>query len=524
MKSRILWTVLLATSCAAAQGQDSGATAADATAIRTKAYEAEGRGDHATAAEAFLELTKLEATNPSWFERAGENLGRAGRFNDAMDLLDGAIAKFPDVPELSVMLAQTYHLKADSMVAEGIFDVNVTFYYEDAARTAKRVLDIKSDHLRAQLLYASARFQLSDFDNALAMSAKAAEANPNDYGAQAMLGKVTHQMFVNLKQAYDRDKPKGTAGQARLAAIDVARARAIDALTAASKASPDRSYPVVRLADIHAWSGNMPDALTVYGNAMAIDPAAKLDHGWLRSATSAEQRVTLYEGALARYQKRSDANAAQAAVLQWHGGIAHWDARAYEKARPLFIAAHKGRPDFVATHYYLMQTAYWSGDEKGAVKAAIEFARVAPSKFGDMIRKDEQTMAVLRGMAQRSYQGGRLVESRELNHVIAYAANTTDEWNNYAFLCRETGKFKDSYGAYERAIELEESPQLLNDAAVILQYHLATDENLATAREYYERAIELANEMLGDDSLDAKVRARTQTALRDARSNLRRLR
>lgn len=55
--------------------------------------------------------------------------------------------------------------------------------------------------------------------------------------------------------------------------------------------------------------------------------------------------------------------------------------------------------------------------------------------------------------------------------------------NNRALLCRDTGKFPEALDAHECALKKEpDSPQLLNDCAVILHYHLKSAENLAKAR------------------------------------------
>ena len=129
--------------------------------------------------------------------------------------------------------------------------------------------------------------------------------------------------------------------------------------------------------------------------------------------------------------------------------------------------------------------------------------------------------AVVQYLADRSYKEGRIEASRDLNHVIACLKDSADAWNNHAFLCRETGRFPEALESYYHAQEKEpDSPQLLNDTAVILHHHLPTPENLAKARLMYERAIQAADRVLADSNTPAAARERAETARRDAKSNL----
>ena len=45
--------------------------------VSEHAFEAEAKGDHSAAAEAFIKLAECESSNPNWLLRAGENFGKA---------------------------------------------------------------------------------------------------------------------------------------------------------------------------------------------------------------------------------------------------------------------------------------------------------------------------------------------------------------------------------------------------------------------------------------------------------------
>ena len=475
--------------------------------------------------------TEAAAPTPTPTESVDAILARASEltaqaaYNDALDLLDEARRAHPEDLRLVVALAKAFHVKADAQVAEGAFDLHTQFHYEDVIRTAGSVLEKRPEHLEARLLAASAHYQLGRLDRALEDAQKAVATAPDDYSAQAMLGRIQLQRYIQATQSLRADQPAQDVLAAReQTRVELGRA-AREALESARRADPTRSFPSIKLGDLSAWSGDLPAALPHYRDGLALEPEATLDHEWLRSAVSPSTELAqLYESALASYTARDDSRPEQAALLHWYAARARFDAQQWDPAARGFESALGARPDLVSSHRFLLLAAYEQGDEKTAARHALSYALAAPREFADRIRGDEYTTTILRGMAQRAFERGRVTECREINHVLALAAHSVDAWNNYALLCRETGKYRESLAAYERALELEQSPQLLNDAAVILQYHLATPENLETARGFYERAIERAEWMLVNESLEPAAEKRTRTALRDARANLRRLR
>ena len=192
-----------------------------------------------------------------------------------------------------------------------------------------------------------------------------------------------------------------------------------------------------------------------------------------------------------------------------------------------------------------------------------------PIVFADVIRKikpkasRDSTVQQLGRFAEEAYKSGAAGWSaaRDISHVLAAVLDAAKEWNNYAFLCRQTKMYKESLAAYENAVQVDqEDGQLLNDAAVILDYHLGTPaqildaervhkhlmktrrmiayesprmdpeslqrrarENLQQAAEMYKEAAELADKALKSGKVKKQDRQRMRTARRDARNNLRKL-
>lgn len=518
--------------CASCAAQDPPQPIAlDANALRQTAFAAQQKSEHGVAADAFLALSKLEPTEPDWVVRAGDNLGRAGRIDEAIDLLAATRKRFPDALAIQTMLARTYALKADAMRMTSGRDASVQLYYEDAVRSARAVIAIDARNLDARLVLASALLELGEAEAAFEAATAAVALQKDGYSGNALLGRVAYERFVAARRG-----ASDASGEARAALEALAasmKTAAGDAFRAAAKAEPSRSFPLVTLGDLAAWSDDLSGATKLYGDALALDPWAKVNHGWLRSALGGKERAALYGAAATSYAARAEAKANGTATLHWYEAQGLFDQASdaatpsaertalWKRAAELFAGTLEPLPDYADTGWWLMQSRYWSGDTAGATVAATAFAKQNPRRFADMIRDDGDTIAVLVGLAAKEYEAGHIPASRDLNQVIAYARNTADDWNNWAFLCRETRAFADSLLGYERALAVEpDSPQLLNDCAVILQYHLSNPDNLARAREMYERAIGLAEKQLAAGGLSPAKEQLVATALRDAKNNL----
>lgn len=511
----LLCGLLLVTSNGLAQDPVAG----DLNELRRSAFAAELQGNYSVAADAFLKLCDKDQGDSRWYLRAGDNLGKSGRFNDAMDLLEQARRRFRDVPELGVMLCRTFHLKAEDMRRDGIWDDNVAFYYRQAAGVAKELLSLNPRHLEALLGLAQAEFALGDSTNAELHAGLAIEAHPNSAGGHLILGKIHYDQFIGAKTRFSEDQPEAVAKAEAIAEISRLRDLAVASFLSAKKADPTRAYPMVALGDIDAWMGDLDAAFNNYRDAMLIDPSAAIKHDWLRQNASIDQRLALYDGVAESY---ADKGAKARAIIDWYRALVRFDQGSWKESTQLFAGTLAQLPDITDTYYYLMQSAYWSSDEGLAVSYAIEFAaKPTRARFADLIRDDRRSLAILRVLARNQIEAEALATARDLNHVLAYATHSASDWNNYAYLCRQTQQFEQGLVGYQMALAIEpESPQLLNDTAVILQHDLKGEQNLTRARELYHQAIELAEAQLAAGGLSAEERTRTQKALADAKLNL----
>jgi tetratricopeptide (TPR) repeat protein len=495
---------------------------ADENALRQQAFAAENGQRFGDAADAFLQLHRGAPDRVEWIVAAGRCLGRSGRFREAVTLLDEARKRRPGVPAIDAMLARTYLLQAETDRGVLLPDV----LWTDAAELAESALAADPADEDSRLVLAQARYLLGDTAAAVAQAEEAARRHPARAGAHVLLGRIAADRMRALSGRYDRQKPAGQEAADLVGAIDTARQAALRSYRRAAELDPKRAHPHVALGEI-AWLDRKPDvARTHFLSALALDPTVPIDHDALAGGMPWQERADFYAAARNRYEAATDAVPAKAAVLRFQEGRARCDGGDWAGARAAFTAALAADPAATNNLYYLFVAGWRLGEHDAAETHAAAYAAVSGPAFADVLRtlvgdQRAELAAAVQYLADRAYQQGRVPQSRDLNHVLACYKDSADAWNNHAFLCRETGRFDDAVSSYQHALEKEpDSPQLWNDAAVILQYHLPNPANLAKARSMYEKALQLAARQLADTRIVGAARERAQKAQQDARANL----
>jgi tetratricopeptide (TPR) repeat protein len=490
-----------------------------------EARRAAEEGDPSRAADLFLELVATRPDRIDWVLEATENLLAASRFSDALDLLDDAARRFPDRPEVPIRIARTHSLRAASMARQRPRDINVQFQLEEAARVAQRVLERWPKEREPRALLAHALLQLGRNEEAIGEAEELVRRFPRDQAGQVLLGDAhfaEHARYrAEAATATDPDE------QERATTLsEAARAAAIEAYRMAAVLDDARPHPWVQLGRIAAWANDRDEALAAFGEALVRDPQSAVDHGWVHETLTPNERAEFYREVAAGYRARAgaDATAAAAATLDWYRAYACYEAEKFADAYRLFDAAVAANPAYLNSRCYAMLAAYWNGDRESARLQAARYGAQAPKHFADTIRARpdaDQVIAILEFLGRSSHEDGKLEQARDISSVLARLLDTERHWNDYAFLCRETGAYEESLAAYENALALDpESPWLLNDTAVVLQYHLPSPEHMARAEELYHHAIARADAILADPASDASTRADARAARENAEKNL----
>lgn len=535
MTVRSLWLAafLSATSCTTQSPpienqpiatQQPGAQPAQDPLLRERAAAAENLGRYAEAADHYQKLMQKDPLRAEWAIAAGRCLGRSGRFNDAIELLLQQRNAFPGVLDLTAMLARTFLLKAEG--DQG--GLNPKLAYEDAVHLAEEVLAIDANQIDAQLILAQARYGLGDFSGAASTAERAVQTHPKHAGAHVLAGQIAFDRFKQQKVDFAAiSTPLIDAERAVLVtAIDAQRQRAKREFQAASELDPARTFAQISLAQIAVLDKELDAALTHWGEALRADPLARVDHAWIEQNVTKAQRLAFYQSTLMRYRKRTDADQKLAAGLVWYVARACFDEKQWAAARTNFEQVAADNREYTNAYYWAGLSASYQGDLDAAEMLLGRYAGISATTFADELRKQEPTARaelgqLVQSLANRAYHNNNLDNSRDLNHVVAALRDSADAWNNYAFLCRESGRFPDAVSAYEHALEKEpDSAQLCNDLAVVLQYHLPSTDNLVRAKQLYQQTKKLADQMLQNpNATELQQKQATQSKL-DAQQNL----
>ena len=490
--------------------------------LRERAAAAENAGRFGEAADLYLALAQQEPMRASWTLAAGRCLGSSGRFGEAIDFLDAARARFPNLPDLLALQARTYLLRVER--DPGALHPEID--YTEAKELARLSLESDPDHLDARLILAQACYSLSDLEGARKATEEALSRHPEHAGSHILAGRIAYDEYRLLKDRFEAEQPPEPRHGEMVTAISAARQRAQERFADAARLDPQRAFALLMLGEIAARDRNAEQAMLHWGKALAVDPLARVDHGWIRARTEPAEREAFYRRALEAYLAGASPQPARAAAVRFYVALSRYEQGQWQQALAEFRAVKDENADYHNADYYASLCAYRTGDEDAAAAHAAAFAFVSAPRFADVLRElppaeRAEVAGMVRHLGDRAYQQGDRDQSRDLNHVTACLQDTADAWNNYAFLCRETGRFDDAFVGYQHALEREpESPQLWNDAAVVLQYHLPSADNLERARRMYGRALELAKAQLADGKASELVRRRAQKAKGDAEANL----
>lgn len=501
-------------------------TQQEQNALRDAAFAAENAGRFSDAADAFLELSKAAPGRIDWVVAAGRCLGRSGRFGDAVDVLDAARKRFEGSTEINSMLVRTLLLQTERDAGM----VHPEVLWAEAADIAEKVLLQDPTHADTRLLLAQSYYLLGRWDDAQREADEAVRRHPDRAGAHVLVGRLATDRFrlhqQELQKAGDDEQQRADI----VAKLHKQRVKARQSFEKAIELDPSRAHPHVSLSKFASLDGKPAEARKHLVDALAIDPETSVDHDLLTKGKDWQQRRDFYRELRTRFEAGNQlppvVRARKASALQFHEARALLEGLQFGEARQAFQAVQQADPGADNANYYLFLCAYYQKDYDGAENYAAEYARRSAPGFADVLRglptdQRVQIAAMVQYLGDRAYQQKRIPNSRDLNHVTACLKDSADAWNNHAFLCRETGKFARAFTSYQYAIQKEpDSPQLWNDGGVVLQYHLATPENLKKARTMYEKAIELAGKVLADPKATAQQKGFAKEAVKNARLNL----
>lgn len=288
-----------------------------------------------------------------------------------------------------------------------------------------------------------------------------------------------------------------------------AEAAEVVAAAWSSGAARALAYPPLH-AELRDWRDALPDP-------MRLVPLLQRE-GARDAATTAASLGYLLLAAGRQHEGAGDA--AGAAPLFEQGAASFAAAQSDPLASEWELATR--RADCLVNAGDIHYAAARAALAQGGVPAAAESLRAAEAAYSGALEAVPDDADAARGLgltADVYYEGGDEDGIREVFGRAARRFDRAEWWNNYAFFCRETGQYEESYQAYSRCIELApDNARWVNDTGLILLYHL--DRDLDRAEELFLRAWQLGKAACDNSFVSDESRYENFLAYTDAMLNL----
>lgn len=466
-----------------------------------------------------LEESGVAATDEARLWHAlGRALLRKGEYDDAVVYLVRTANELPEDYSVLSELGEALLLQGQQAAWRGDYE-SAGYALLDARRMYEEAAAQEPTKADPWLGAARAERQRGDPDEAARLLEKALSLEEGHVGSLVELASLR---FANIHAA----KAAGNEAAAERERGDVAALYHRALLTDDSNA-----FALNGLAWLALSTDDEAEAIGWFHRSLISNPTLTDSYdnlARLLSKSSAEKKrlVELLDDVVAAAARfgEGDARTHARATALYRRGMAHATARDGKGLdRDLAQAAKLWPPFAEACEFQRVRGLYFDNAYPKAARILLKMARHDFPAVVTTISQQKnvsEAVAMIHGLADKSFRTGDIDAARQLFKITAEVlVDSSDDWNNYAFFARDTGKYEESYAAYERALELDPSnPALLNDTALILHYHLLRD--LDRAEELYALAIEEGTRLLADEDADQNSQNAAKIAVRDATNNL----
>ncbi|MEQ8765299.1 MAG: tetratricopeptide repeat protein, partial [Planctomycetota bacterium] len=354
-----------------------------------------------------------------------------------------------------------------------------------------------------------AQFNMYRFEEALASFEKGLGRFPRNEALLAAKADLHLSLYTNLREQ-DEDAASSHWDEA------VAGYRSIAESAGGDTLSRYQAYSYQKIAEAHRWREDLEAARSALTEGIERDASASGLYGPLYSAMSSEDRLDELAGFLRQVAERQ---AGREATPMWYLGYTELQRENWDAAIEAYRRSAQANPEFTAGARSQIAECFVS---QGARAQADGDTEMALSYYLRALDADPGHDSAVQGVG--SLGASQVSESNEAGRrffakVTSMYEDRADWWNNYAFFCRETGKYEESYQAYERALELAPNDaRIINDLALILLYHL--DRDLDRAEDMFYRSWRLGRDVYEDSTQDPAVRDEAFITFGDAMENL----
>lgn len=481
-----------------------------------------------------------------WVLRAWMDQGRSNDTLDALDELSRAGATGQDMDYLYGM---AFARRAEGYLAQGVADSSVEMNFQDAKQ--KLLAVVRADAARfhdAFLPLAHSAWYVQDLETGRWAVDRAVELEAGSPETWLTRGRIAFAQFL----AAHAEQQGGPEADALWSEATESFRKAVE-----RSGAPAELAARVRLAEAatqlgHAmlWKAMGPEATDAYATAIAWNPqgfdyfrAVELLQG--APADAQDERPNGFGAALELAQARLAARAIPAdpshANLFWWLGWARFAEADWTGSEEAF---QRATPSYANAWFYIGLARQYRRDSEGALQAmhmgwdADPAAMVATiAGAGGALRAFESLLGWC-----AAQEPARNLEAAFLSEMLAEAMpDEARHWNNLGLFLRDEGErlelaaYKDktpepdaalledlygrSFEAYQRALELTPGdPQLQNDTALMLAYHL--DGDPGEVEGLYRHALVLVEARLANEDLVAEDQARFEQTKKDIVFNL----
>jgi Tfp pilus assembly protein PilF len=525
-------------------------TALDASIARGRALLDSGQPAEAEAVFAAAAAADGDSLRTRmWVLRAWMDQGRS---NDTLDALDELSRAGESGADLDYLYGMAFARRAEGYLADGVADSSVEMNFLDAREKLHAAVQADAERYHdAFLPLANAAWFEQELDTARWAADRAVELDPGAPQAWLVRGKIAFAQFL----AVQGEEPESAAADALWSAATESFRNAVErsGSPAGEDARARLAEAATQLGHAMVWKQKGPEATDAYATAIAWDPQG-FDYEraieFLRAVPpSPDERPSGFRAALEVGRTRLETGLAPAdppgaATLLWWLGWARFTEADWSGAEEAFLRALEREPEYANSWFYIGLARQYRRDSEGALRAmhtgwdadAAEMVRTAAAA-GGALRAFENLIGWC-----ATQEPPRNLDAAFLAEMLAQAMpEEPRHWNNLGLFLRDEGErleydaykkkipepdpalldelYARSYRAYQRALELNPAdPQLINDTALMLAYHL--DGDLAEVEGRYRRALALVDATLASPDLSAEDRARFEQTRKDIGINL----
>jgi tetratricopeptide (TPR) repeat protein len=469
--------------------------------------------------DAFRRRIEIEPTNAALHRGAGRAAYLLGDYSAAINTLTTSLELEPSSYEATLLRAQAFAAQGRELFYSGEQNDGYMML-QDASAMFSAAAELKAASAEPFLEKAGIHLELSEYD----------EADSAAIGALTRDSACHRALLIRGDVAFMRFREAGAGG---LSAGEVKTIwnSAMALYVEAQSLDPNDTGAYLGMAALFEADKKWDEASESIMKALVLDPELLSGYDRLISllgnAEGREKLVALLGTLIKNIAKRFPGDRKRQATPFYYTGFAHFLNFDWKASIDAYKLALKANPEYrTGATYYIARARFALNDFD---KSARDFFRVImsdPDGFAYFLSNDsrrEDVCTALSYLSNHCYEAGSLAMARDLiSGILLVRKSDSNTYNNYAFLCRETGAYEDSYAAYSEALSLEpDNPSTLNDTALILQYHLRRD--LDYARELYGRAVKEARRVLQDETATTSDKDNARIALRDASDNLRKM-